>query len=77
MYTTILGITVDTSIVVQAGNYEDNRTGTKVSLDIALAQAQAAFFAAVTTDGLTVVNASGTNNGTTFVATEVELEQPL
>jgi len=35
-----------------------------------------AFFAALTSDGLTVVKANGTMVGTTMNASDVEIEQP-
>jgi uncharacterized protein DUF5666 len=68
---TLIGIiTVDTSGVVQATGFGDSRTGTAVKFS-----GQAAFFAALTSDGFTVVKAKGTVSETTLSATEVELEQ--
>lgn len=68
---TLMGtITVDTSNVDQARGFGDNRTGTQATF-----ASQAAFFAAVTTDGLTAVKAKGTVSGTTLSASEVALEQ--
>jgi hypothetical protein len=73
---TILGITVDTSSVVQAKDFVDNSSGTKVIGTGTVAAAQAAFFAKVVA-GTTVVKAKGAITGTTMAATEVEIEQAL
>jgi hypothetical protein len=74
---TIMGITIDTATITQAGDFQDNRTGTKAAFGATLAEARTAFFAAITTDGLTVVKAKGDVSGTSLSATEVEVEQPL
>jgi hypothetical protein len=76
---TILGITVNTAAIVQAGEFVDNRFGLKAPFDAALAASRTKFFAAVTSEGvgLAVVKAKGAISGAVLSATEVELEQPL
>ena len=70
---TLIGlITVDTSDFGLATVFGDNRTGTIIKFP-----GRADFFAALTTDGFTVVKAKVAINGTTMNASEVELEQPL
>jgi hypothetical protein len=63
-------ITVDTSAVNPVTGFGDERSVPKVRF-----ANQAAFFAAMTSDGFTVVKAKGTLAGTTMNASEVEIEQ--
>lgn len=68
---TLIGIiSVDTSGVAQSTGFGDSRTVTAVQFS-----GRDAFFAALTSDGFTVVKARGTMTGTTMNASEVELEQ--
>ncbi|KAF0221580.1 MAG: hypothetical protein FD174_349 [Geobacteraceae bacterium] len=74
---TILGVTIDTGSLDQAKDFVDNRVGTETPFGATRDESQTRFFAAVTTDGLTVVKAKGTVTGAVMTATEVELKQPL
>jgi hypothetical protein len=74
---TILGITVNTTTIVQAKDFVDNRFGLKAPFATTLAASRTNFFAAVAGEGLAVVKAKGTISGVVMSATEVELEQPL
>lgn len=71
---TILGITVDTNTIVQASNFVDSSSGSKVPGTGTVTAAQTAFLAKVVA-GTSVVKAKGPIAGTTLSATEVELEQ--
>ena len=67
---TLFGIiTVDTSTVNPATGFGDDRSVPKVTF-----ANQSAFFAALTSDGFTVVKAKGTMVGTTLNASDVDLE---
>lgn len=63
-------IIVDTTFVNPATGFGDDRSVPKVPF-----ASQAAFFAALTSDGFTVVKAKGIMAGTTMNASEVDLEQ--
>jgi hypothetical protein len=70
---TLIGIiSIDTTGAEQTTGFLDNRTGTLVKFS-----GREAFFAALSSDGFTVVKAKGTVSGSTMSASEVELEQPL
>lgn len=63
-------IIVDTTVVNPATGFGDDRSMPKVPF-----ASPAAFFAALTSDGFTVVKAKGTMVGTTMNASDVDLEQ--
>jgi hypothetical protein len=72
---TLIGlITVDTFNVIQATGFGDDRSVPAVVPAVKFS-GRDAFFAALTSDGFTVVKAKGTMDGTTMIASEVELEQ--
>jgi hypothetical protein len=74
---TMLGITVNTNAIIQAGDFVDNRFGMKTPFDATLSASRTKFFTAVASEGFAVVKAKGTISGAVMSASEVELEQPL